>query len=308
MKPVVAIILNPNSRMNKKTNCSIIKDYNKIGGTQIKVWATKDFNELESAIKEIMGFGINYLAISGGDGTIHQTITMVKKIYGNKSLPKIVILRDGTMNNVGRTMNLKGNGRKILKKLLYKLNNNIHLDEHPRALLEIDGRYGFLFGMGVSSNFLEAAYEGNKGTLQNIKVIKSCFAEAITGNNDNIYKKVDAEIWADNQKMPFNEVTGVLAGTVEHIGMGFHPLSRAATDTSKFQVIASAIEPIKLARYVIDVRHGWPIKHELHFDGLVEKLDFVSPEPFTYTIDGDLYIADKKLHVGLAGEIILIKV
>jgi hypothetical protein len=52
------------------------------------------------------------------------------------------------MDNVARTVSLKGKGPAILWRLVRALDAGEPVETHRRDTMAIDGRYGFLFGAG----------------------------------------------------------------------------------------------------------------------------------------------------------------
>ena len=87
----IGIIINPNSRVNKKTYCSSVNKFKKIAGELADVRATQSIDELNFAIKDFKKRKYPYIAISGGDGTIHHVVTSIINVY-KKNIINIIKL------------------------------------------------------------------------------------------------------------------------------------------------------------------------------------------------------------------------
>ena len=118
----IGVIINPHARKNLKLKHKAIEQYKKIGGVQADVRITKDLDEVATVIQDFKRMGISYIAISGGDGTLHHVLLQMIKFYKSESMPPIVILKDGTMNVVSKSIKLKGKGDQILFELVKKIN------------------------------------------------------------------------------------------------------------------------------------------------------------------------------------------
>jgi hypothetical protein len=68
-------------------------------------------------------------------------------------------------------------------------------------------------------------------------------------------------------------------------------------DEPGFHVIATGVKPIVLARHIFTLARGGTFEHPLHYDSHVRNLRIASNEPFEYTMDGDIYFADRELYV-----------
>jgi diacylglycerol kinase family enzyme len=167
--------------------------------------------------------------------------------------------------------------------------------------MKIEDRYCALFGCGLVSTFLNEAYKGNKGFVQNLRVIRKAVFEAfrsVRGREGlELLAPFHCTVKGDGQKAELDDVTVLLAGTVECIGMGFRPLSRAREQQGTFHLLVNGMHPLRLLRSLNAMRRGRTVHHARHIDLVVRTLDIVAPEPFEYTMDGDMYHCDGSLRV-----------
>lgn len=303
------IIINPNAK-KFRTRKSSLKKYTSINSDLLTIRATESADDIAEIIHEFKKNKCSYIGVAGGDGTLHLAVTEMIKIYGPEKVPPLLILREGTMDNVARTLKLNGKGPDLIKRLLWAIENEKEIEIHRRDTIKIDDRYCFLFGTGIVANFLNEVYSGKeKGLIRNIQVAFSAFTEGIRNEqNGKIFSWMDGEIHADDKEIQMNPVNGILAGTVEHIGMGFSPLMNAVSDNKTFQLLITAMSPLKLLRNLNKIRTGQIIEDEGYVNTSCKKLKLVYNSGFDYTMDGDMYRADKELLVETGPAIKLIKV
>lgn len=306
----IGIIINPNAKSVKKSRKDLAALFRETGGGYADVRVTKSFDDTETCIRDFMENNVSCIGITGGDGTIHQVLTKMINIYGPETVPPILILRGGTMDNVARTISLKRKGPAILQRYIKKIREGSGPVLHSRDTMKIGDRYCFLFGAGLTSNFLDAAYDtDNKGFLKNSAVILRALREGIRDDGtSSLFRRLNAEVFVDGKALGFTEILGMLSGTVEHVGMGFSPLSRAIEKDGTFHLIVSGLRPIDGVKQILRMKKGKPLKGENNFDGLVSRLEISSPAPFRYTMDGDLYDCPGRLLVETGPRIRLVYV
>jgi len=303
----IGVIINPNAKKIRKGKISI-DDFRKISPDIVDIRLTNDLKEIDRVVKDFKKKKMKYIGITGGDGTIHQVISRMIAIYGPRSLPPVIILKGGTMDNIGRSIGLKGNGKKILKRLADKLSR----DEEPEILsydtMKIGKAYCFLFGFGFVTNFLEEAYRGEKGFIKNMMVIRKAithaFREPATGS---LYEGVEADIKVDGKTLGFTKITGLLAGTVKSVAEGANPLFLANKKPGTFHLLASGMKPLQVLfkfYFVFGIR----VRHRFLFNDTASSLKIRSRGKFRYTMDGDLYDSTGRLDVGVGIKVKLVKV
>lgn len=306
----IGIIINPNAKSVKKSKKDLAGLLRDTGGSYADVRVTKSFDDTENCIRDFKNNRVSCIGITGGDGTIHQVLTKMIRIYSPGPPPPILILRGGTMDNVARTISLKRKGPEILRRFIKKIRTGADPELHYRDTMKIGDRYCFLFGAGLTSNFLDAAYDtDNKGFLKNSEVILRALREGIRDDGtSSLFRRLNASVTVDGITLPFTEILGMLSGTVEHVGMGFSPLSRAIEKNGTFHLIISGLRPLEGVKQIFRMKKGKPLKGEKNYDGLATRLEIASPAPFRYTMDGDLYDCPGKLLVETGPPVALIYV
>jgi diacylglycerol kinase family enzyme len=303
------ILINPNAK-KFRTRKSSLKNYTNIHSDMLIIRATESEEDIHKVINEFKESGCDYIGVAGGDGTLHLAVTEIMNIYGPGKVPPLLILREGTMDNVARTIHLEGKGPDLIKRLLWAIDNKKEIKIHKRDTIKINDKYCFLFGTGLVTNFLNEAYNGKeKGFIRNIQVGLSALLEGLKNDgNGKIFNWMDGEIYIDGNRVNINPVNGILAGTVEHIGMGFSPLISASKVNKSFQVIITAMPPSKLIKSINRLRTGKEIDDKGYYNTICKKIKLLYPGDFDYTMDGDIYKANNELVIETGPSVKLIKV
>lgn len=305
----IGIIVNPHARSIKKSKKDIPSLLRQIGGEYVDVRFSNSLDELDRILLDFKKSGISCIATSGGDGTIHHVVCHMINMYAPSSPPPLLILKGGTMDNIARTINLKGKGPEILRRMVAVLQSGKTPQTYQRDTMKINDRYCFLFGLGLTTNFLDAVYEGEKGTIKNLKVIFRAIYEGLIDKKDStLFKRVNASLTADGKEIPFREILAILAGTVEQIGMGFSPLPRANEKEGTFHVIITGEKPIEGVKQFFRIKKGLPMKGAYNFNDIISRLSIKADAPFRYTMDGELFDSDGNMTVEMGTPVKLVYV
>lgn len=306
--PGIGIVLNPHSRSNRK-NPERIKRLGFIVGDKGSCRATHDIMDIPSIVHEFKEKKIDILGISGGDGTNHCTLTTFINEYGETPLPKVAFLRGGTMNTIANDLNIHGSPEQILSNLIIKYHEDIPFETTEVDLMDVNGKFGFLFGNGLISRFIERYYENKGGPLSAFWLFsKVAFETAFnTRKAQEMYERYDAEITIDGKKWDFKNFTFIDAGTMESFGFGFRPLYRARTKPGQFQIMGCAATPRKVVKSLPRILMGKDQSHKYYEDSMGKEAEIRLSKPQTYMVDGDLQEATDliKLKIGPRLQIIV---
>jgi len=305
----IYVILNPNAK-KFRTNRSSIKSYELIDYPGLKLFSPDNTSDLETIIARAYKDKPDYICVGGGDGTIHLVITLLLNSFKNEKIPPFLILKEGTMDNIARTINLEGTGGEIIRRLVKAVRNGENIKTFRRDTIRVDDKYCFLFGTGFVTNFLKMAYNGiEKGVLRNSIVAAITAKEALLNIKEGeIFRQEHFSITADGESIDLNPINGLLAGTVEHVGMGFSPLKDAARHPGKFQTIITAMEPRKMLLNIHNLRTGQTINDNGYVNSHFNKMTLKKDGAFDYTMDGELYIAENELKIETGPAVDLVKI
>lgn len=285
----IGIILNPHSRSNRK-NPERITRLGFIVGDKGSCKATHDILDIPAIVHEFKEKKIEILGISGGDGTNHCTLTTFIKEYGDTPLPMIAFLRGGTMNAIANALNIYGTPEQILSNLILKYHEDRPFETTEVDLLNVNEKYGFLFGNGLISRFIEMYYKNKGGPASAFWL----FLKIVLGTTYNSYvtrelcERFDAEVLIDGKNWGFKNFTFIDAGTVEHFCFGFRPLYRARNKPGHFQVMGFTGSPRSMLYSIPNILRLQPPGPKYYEDSVANEVEIRMSKPQSYMIDGDM--------------------
>src|SRR3974390_1313594 len=166
----IGVVLNPRSRHNLRDPGAASRLARRLGDHGV-VREARSIDELYRIPADFRRDDIEVLAISGGDGTNHVTLTGFLDVYGGAMMPQVALLRGGTMNTVANSVGV-GHGRPegLLGRLVREdaKRGALELENVQRHVMRIGpqrggkAQYGFLFGTGVMRGFLAEYYRGGQ--------------------------------------------------------------------------------------------------------------------------------------------------
>lgn len=286
----IGIILNPHSRSNLK-NPERATRLGFIVGDKGSCHETHDLMDVENLAREFMERGIEILGISGGDGTNHVTLTTFINTYGDNPLPQIAFLRGGTMNNLAGAIGVKGSPEKILSNLILKYHEDETFKTTEIETLKVNNKYGFIFGMGIVSNFIDEYNNTNKkpSPMRALRLLtKTAFSSLFhTKFATKLGERFDAHATIDGKRVPFKNYTLLLAGTLETLGFNFRTLYRARQNPGQFQFLGISATPRHIIFTLPHSLLAKPVRSEHYFDEIGKKLVIELDRPMPFQIDGD---------------------
>jgi len=153
----VAVVVNPRSRANRR-NPRIAAEFQAIVGERGRVHAPKSLEELDELAAEFAREPPAVVAVHGGDGTLHRTLTAMVPSFGGRPLPPIAILCGGTMNVVASSLKIRERPTTFLTSIVEAARSGQPLDTIRRRCLRFGTKHGFIFGNGLMANFLGEYY------------------------------------------------------------------------------------------------------------------------------------------------------
>lgn len=265
-------------------------------GRDGRVSATRSLDELPRVCEDIAATSPETIAICGGDGTLHQTLTAMIASYGARPLPRIAILRGGAMNNVADALGIRGDAAELLRRLLGRR----EVGTIAQPVLRVGDRYGFFFGSGIVHGFLTAYYAtGRPSPATAARVLARAAVSGLVGGElaARLSRPVDAIVTADGAPWTRTRFLALCAATTEHVGLGFRPFPRCRERPDSFAVLGIATTFLGLLRRLPRARAGKPLGGDGIIDEIAREIAIEPRAPFGYTIDGDLYLASEPLTI-----------
>ena len=307
--PGIGLITNPRSRVNRR-DPSRIRRLGYLVGAHGSAKATQSLDDLHQVCTDFHKERIDVLGISGGDGTLHHTLTAMVRAYGEDPLPPIAILRGGTMNTVATSFGIRGESPRLLFELIDKHSRGVPFDIFSRPLLKIGDAFGFIFGNGLIYNFLEAYYDtGNPSPAVAARIVAQASLSAVVGGPlaRRLYRRLHTKVTVDGETWAREDFAVVAASVVEQIGLGFRPFYRLHDQPDCFQILGIHTDVTGFIAELPRIRAGAPMRRDKVIDSLARKVVFESDEELGYTVDGDTYVAQGRLELGLGPTIKLIR-
>lgn len=293
-----AIVLNP-SAQGASYDERRIKGLRAIAGSRAVIFSTERHDLVDAVAEGVKERGVGTVAVIGGDGTISSVLTALHRVYQDAPLPRIALLRGGTMNTTANAFYVpRKQPEELLRRMLAARAETIT----TRATLKVDGRLGFLFSTGAMVGFLDAMYESRESGvgLRVLNLLARGSWHALTGGEllEQIETPLQAKLRVDDEVHPERRYAVLAAGTIESIGLGFRPFARAAECQTQFQVYAFHASLQTLARQLPKLRRAQGIQKGLGFDPLARTLELDTGDaPFRYALDGDFFEAKGQLKV-----------
>jgi diacylglycerol kinase family enzyme len=248
------------------------------------------------------------VAVIGGDGSVSTVLSALRKAYGHAPLPRIALLRGGTMNTVANSIGVRrGSPEDLLRRLLAV--PATPLTERNTVLVE--DRVGFLFTGAAMVGFLRVLYDSSRtqrGRLGALKLLARGSFQAFAGGElaSRIESALVATLRIDGEEQPQRRYAVLGAATVEQVGLGFRAFPRAAEGRDQFQVFAFHGTLQTLAMQLPRIRAGKPVQKGLAIDPLARRFVIEAPgEIIPYALDGDIYEAKNRVAVDIGPRVLV---
>ncbi len=251
------------------------------------------------------------IAIHGGDGTLHRTLSALVAAYGTRALPPMAILPGGTMNVVASSLGIRVKPETLLAELVAGDRMGTPPATIHRRCLRVGNDYGFIFGNGLLTNFLEEYYaRGSYGARRAVWIIVRILLSVLTTGRyaRRIFRRFRGRVWVDGCLLPRTHLTGMGAATVSEVGFRFKLHHRADDDPDRMGGLAIHGGPLSLVLDVLDVRLGRGLSPKRATSFVATRLSIEPEEPESaYTLDGDLYVGRGPLTVEVGPALAIVK-
>lgn len=292
----IGIVSNPRSRRNRRFP-EQMRRLAYVLGESDSHGMTRSVEDITTIAQRFKDTGIDILALNGGDGTNHVTLTAFIEVYKDTPLPKVALLRGGTMNTISNGIGIDGNPNSLLVNIVEKYTLGQEFEISERNLLKVTGQskpsYGFIFGAGFIAKFLGAYYDTGapSPTMAARLVVKVIGNAIIKGEmSRKLLEPVPLRVRADGEDWLDEPLTALAASTVEQIGLGFRPFIYCEAHPGKFHAVAILARGLGITTLLPPFRLGRPIPDRTKADDrVVRKLEIDASDTIEYTVDGDLH-------------------
>jgi diacylglycerol kinase family enzyme len=301
----IGVVLNPKSRRNLRDPGAALRLSRRLGDHGV-LRTAGSVEELYRIAEDFRRVDIDVLAISGGDGTGHITLTGFLDVYDGHTMPHVALLRGGTMNTVANSVGVRhGKPEGLLGRLVhaYAQRATAPLVGVERHVMHVRpqgggsasaGHYGFLFGTGVVHGFLAEYYrDGEPTPLVAARTLARGIGSALV-RGEMIRRMAQpfrgSVTLGDGTEWEERDYLAVAAGTIEHIGLNFKPFYRYDQKPSTFQVLGIHASPVAFVQELPRIHKSLPMRSDKTYDALASQMVVRSAEGrMRYMIDGDLH-------------------
>jgi diacylglycerol kinase family enzyme len=280
----IGVVLNPRSRRNLNDPRAASRLARRLGDHGI-LREARSIDELYRIAEDFRRFDIDVLAISGGDGTNHVTLTGFLDVYRGGTMPQVALLRGGTMNTVANSVGIRhGRPEGLLGRLIrdYAQRANeplVDVERHVMHVAPADGtkaHYGFLFGTGVVHGFLaEYHRHGDPSPLVAAETLARAIGSAFVGGG--MIRRMarpfrgsvaldDGRVWLERDYL------AVAAGTIANIGLNFKPFYRYAERPGCFHVLGIHASPIAFVKELRRIHRSLPMRPGKAYEALASRM------------------------------------
>jgi diacylglycerol kinase family enzyme len=272
-------------------------------GKHATLYLTNDAGELERAAARLADEGTAQVGVIGGDGTVGATLTALWRAYAEKPLPRIALLRGGTMNTVATGLGVSLRTPVQLLRRALRAWQQDRPAYTARHALQVGDRLGFLFGTGVMYNWLAEYYERGRGhptPFTAAHVFGSSVLSALVSGST--YKRIrgqdDLAVRFDGGEWESRNYITVGAGTVAQAGLGFRPFYLAEHDPRCFHLLAIKGDAADLALDLPSIWLGRGMRPRTAYETTASWAELRSSKSsFGYFVDGDLLVAGSALRL-----------
>jgi diacylglycerol kinase (ATP) len=322
----IGVVVNPRSRRNLRDPRAASRLAHTLGDSGV-VREARSIDELYRIAEDFRRDDIDVLAISGGDGTNHVTLTGFIDVYGGATMPQVALLRGGTMNTVANSVGVRdGVPEGILGRLLrdYARRASGPLENVERHVMRIGPRdprggershYGFLFGTGVVAGFLAEYYRGGHPTpLVAAKTLARAIGSALVGGEmiRRMARPFRGSVVFDDARgdeWRVRDYLAVAAGTIANIGLNFRPFHRYAEQPGRFHMLGIHASPVAFVQELPRIHREEPMRPGKTYEAVSSHAIVRSADgPLRYMIDGDLHETRGELDVAIGPRVKLVVV
>ena len=310
--PGIGVIINPHASGNRDSAGARERRMAETVASCGWVRVTPSVEAIDEVAREFHDRGIDVLAICGGDGSDHCTLTAFHRIWGGEKLPLLLPLRAGTINYVAdATGGQRGGPEQVLSRVVRDYRRGLRHVTTERDLLRVNGtEIGFLLSFGTAVNYLRAYYAlDRQGPWPAAKLLGKLMASALAGTHlsRTVFEAVEADVECDDETLPFRLFSFFFAGTIERIALGFQPTYLGNRKRGFFHVLGGPIPARRLIAHGLRVYRGFPTGDPELYDNLGQRLTIRFKRPTHIMLDGDILEPAERIDVDVPLRVELIR-
>ncbi len=254
---------------------------------------------------------VSLVALCGGDGTARASLTALELAYRARGLllPRVALLRGGTINTVATNLGIRGTPEALLSRLVARLRADAPLPMARHTLLRVNDSLGFLFAAALGARFLERYYaHPDPGPARALRLAIGVALSALVSGRDAraLFAPARIGVTADGESRTIETARLVVASTVPDVGVGMRIAPRAQDLPGCFQLVVSGLSSLEMALGIPAVQAGRALAGAAHLDRVCRAATLEMERDEPYTLDGDLFRA-RTITLAAAGPVWLVR-
>lgn len=305
----VVVIVNANARRIRKRPAEVERMRTLMGNGD-GFHLTRSASEVDAIAARCAEAGTSVIALAGGDGTNHVTITRIAEAFGDRPLPRFALLGGGTMNIVAGALGVAPRPSAALEAILAAdeasaatvVRRLLRVRTHDRDML------GFIFGNGLLVNFLRAYYEQVDPTpVDAARLLARAVWSVMSGGalSQRLLTQLDTQVDADGERWLERPLIAIMASTQEHLGLGFQPFVRARETTDTLHAVAVLGPLHRVAAALPAIRLARPLPADGFDERVVQSIGLTTTTPGPWMLDGDIYGETNQIDVSAGPAVVL---
>ena len=307
----IAVISNPRSGRNRR-NPRLVQRLAYVLGDQGELVQPPSLDELEETVRALRERGIDTICVNGGDGTLHKVFSALLRVYGEGlapealpelRLPRIGILKSGTVNTLARNVGLRLGAQRMLGAVVESVHGGAVMRTVERNLVCVNGRHaGFLFGTGVLYRFMRAYAESpRQGPIAGAQLLIKASASALVGGSfaKYLFEKDDATVTVDGQLWPATHFASIAVGGADDIGIGFKVFHAASRHPDHVHALGFCGGPVPIVKNLGRIYRGKPIRNAEVYDQVARRVRIEGTAAQGFMMDGDFVVGGQVLDVAV---------
>jgi len=294
--PGLGIISNPFAKINKRDpEHNTLMWY--ILGNQGQFEVTNSLQDLSRVCQEFCARGIDTVGVVGGDGTISLTLSALAQAYPADKLPRILVLRGGTVNVLAANLGIFGSPKDVFADALEAYHTPNGLAEMSLQTLKVNGRLGFIFADGVAARFLREFYKIKSSTLGaglflGKVLTDGAFGGRLGGAYNELYSTERVHVDCSPRPWPFENPINtnmLVASTIPKMPFGVHFFRALNTHRSEAELLAVYASRQKFPYETVKTfLTGGRGRSETIHSHIFENATLTPTQAIDYSLDGDL--------------------
>lgn len=292
----IALVTNPASGRNRR-DADLRGRLRAVLGPDALDLAPTDANGWPDVASTLLAEGIDRVAVSGGDGTLHCLLSALAEQAPAERWPAVALMRAGTMNTLAANLKVTGRPERLAAALTTSVPTSV-------PCLRAGSRVGFLFGVGVPVAFLRTYYAGSTGPVGAAWLLARVVAGLPVRSRltRDLRKRTEARVTLDGAAWGSASWVGIGAGTVPSLGLGFQTCPHTPR-TGQLEAYGFGGTPWGVAALLPAMLRGRALSGDRVEQALGRVLEIEGDGPLPYMIDGDLYEGGSTLRVTVEGDV-----